>query len=108
MALVFSITLCVGVSLLFHLSEASNYFYYISYGFCVGVSGYYLIEETNSLLTPITYFGLSKICVLPNCFSSVFSETILPIANIGGGIIYLLVGIVLIFIIFYDFKYERE
>ena len=108
MHLVFSITLCMGVSLLFHISDTGNYFYYLTYGFVEGVAIYYIYTKTESLLTPIVYFSLVKLCFLPNCFSSLFSNQILTFTNYAGGTLFLIVGAVLIFIIIYDFKNEKN
>lgn len=106
--IVFSITLCIGVAFLFHSNDTGAYFYYITYGFLEGVCVYYLYNKTHSLLTPIAYFAISRMCLLPNCFSKAFSDTIGPFANYAGGILFVIFGSILIGIMVYDVKNEKN
>ena len=108
MNIVFSVTLCIGVSFLFHSGDSKAYFYYMGYGFLEGIAVYYIYNKTHSLLTPISYFAISRMCILPNCFSKAFADTILPFTNYAGGVLFVIMGSILIGMIVYDVKNEKN
>ena len=80
------------INILPHIKDYKDYVYYIGEALCFSTLSVYIIYNENSLLTPVLYYAICRICVLPNCFSSIFVDTILPVARIGCGVFYICVG----------------